>query len=67
MAISISKVKRIGITPAAITEERGFASFGQSPFCHPDPFGSAQGRLRGGVARRLWRAGENRCIAGAPD
>jgi hypothetical protein len=67
MAIYISKAERIGITPAAITEERGSASFGQSPFCHPDPFGSAQGRLRGGVARRLRRAGENRCIRDTPD
>jgi hypothetical protein len=67
MSIFIGKAKRIRSAHTAITAERAFASFGQSPFCHPYPFGSSQGRLRGGGPRRLRRAGENQCIGGAPE
>jgi hypothetical protein len=67
MSIFIGKAKRIRSGHAAITAERIFASFGQSPFCHPDPFGCAQGRLRGGGPRRLRREGEDQCIGGASE
>jgi hypothetical protein len=63
MSISIGKAKRIRSARAAITAERAFASFGQSPFCYSDPFGSAQGRLRGG-SRAVYGAQERTSASG---